>query len=364
VDRVRPGLGRGTLQRLRVSGSPIEDAVDELMNGITSLRGRLILVLDDVHAVTDEECLSSIDRGLRHLPGNARIIVSTRVDPPLGLERLRAASQLVEVRASELAFSADEAHELLVVRGGIPLGAEQIDALIERTEGWPAALVLAGLWLRAVDDPASAVRAFGGDQRFVADYLTSEVLASLDEDRRSFLQGAAVLGEFTADLCEAVLDRADAATELAELERANLFVSRLGGGKWFRMHSLLAEYAQAQLASLDPAAAPRIHRQAAEWLRSRGLPVEAVAHAAAAGDHELVAAILVERHLPLIRTGSGRTLLRWVRTLPDDHVVEHPELAVAAATATVLVGGSTLEQRRFLRLADRALGDRPGRPND
>ena len=112
--------------------------------------------------------------------------------------------------------------------------------------------MLAGLWLRTVDDPASAVRAFGGDQRFVADYLSSEVLASLDDDRRSFLQGAAVLGEFSAELCDAVLDRADSAAVLAELEGGNLFVSRLERGEWFRIHALFAEYAQARLASSDP----------------------------------------------------------------------------------------------------------------
>ena len=91
------------------------------------------------------------------------------------------------------------------------------------------------------------------------------------------------------------------------------------------------------------------------------MPVEAIEHAAAAGDHELVAQLLVEYHLPLIRGGAGRTLLRWVRTLPDDRIVEHPELAVAAATAAVLVGGSTIEQRRLLQLADAARRGRPER---
>ena len=256
---------------------------------------------------------------------------------------------------------AAEAHELLVVLGQLELGAEEIDVLVERTEGWPAALVLAWLWLRTVEDPARAVRAFGGDNRFVADYLSGEVLAALDEDDRAFLHGAAVLGEFTAELCDGVLDRTDSAARLAELEHSNLFVSRLERGGWFRIHSLFAEYARAELASLEPGAPTRIHRRAAEWLRSRGLPVQAVEHAAAAGEHELVAQLLVEYHLPLIRSGSGRTLLRWVRTLPDERIVEHPELAVAAATAAMLVGGRRLEQRRLLALADRAREGRPER---
>ena len=354
VDRVRSGLGRGALQRLGIPGGAIEDAVDELMNGIAAFGERLLLVLDDLHAVTGEGCIASIDRALSHLPPNARVILVTRVDPALSLARYRAAGLLAELRARELAFTRAETHELLVTRGKIELGADEIELLDEQTEGWAATLVLASLWLGMVDDPAAAVRAFGGDQRFVAEYLSSEVLAALDEDQRTFLHGAAVLGEFTAELCDAVLERIGSSAVLAELERSNLLVSRLERGGWFRIHSLFAAYARTQLASSEPTAATTIQRRAAEWLRSRGLPMEALRHAAAAGDHEFVAEVLVEYYLSLIRSGDGGTLLRWVRTLPDDCVLEHPELAAAAAAAAVLAGDGAIEQRRFMQLADRA----------
>jgi ATP/maltotriose-dependent transcriptional regulator MalT len=90
------------------------------------------------------------------------------------------------------------------------------------------------------------------------------------------------------------------------------------------------------------------------WLRSQGLAAEAVRHAAAAGDHELVAELLVEHHLLLIRGGAGGTVLRWARTLPEDQLVEHPVLAAAAAAAAMLAGRHTLERRQLLQFADRA----------
>ena len=359
VDRVRPGAGRDALQRLRVEGSPVEVAVDELMNATAAADRELVIVLDDLQAVTGTDCLSSLDYALLHLPPHVHLVLVTRADPALKLARVRAGAALAEVRASDLAFTAAEAHELLVVRGQLELGSEEIDLLVRRTEGWPAALVLAWLWLRTVDEPARAVRAFGGDHRFVAEYLASEVLAALNEEGRAFLHGLAVLGDFTAELCDAVLDRNDSAERLMDLEQSNLFVSRLERRGWFHIHALFAEFARAQLAPLDPAATTRIHRRAAEWLRSRGLPAEAVRQAAAAGDHELVAQLLAEYHLPLIRSGAGGTLLRWARTLPDDQLAEHPELAAAAATAAMLIGGHRLEQRRFLALADEARHGRP-----
>ena len=303
VDRVRHGLGRGALQRLSVPGSSIERAVDELLNAIAAYGNSLALVLDDFQTVTDRECLASIDFALKHLPAGAHLIVITRADPALPLAGLRARGALVELRADELAFTAAEAHEFFVERRRVELRPEEIELLVKHTEGWPAALVLAELWLRNLDDPGRAVSGFGGAQHFVVEYLSQEVLASLDDESRSFLLGASVLGRFTAELCDAVLERTDSASVLAGIEGSNLFIRRLERGGWFRVHALFAEFAVAQLAALEPGEAARIHQRAARWLLSQGLPAEAVEHAAAAGDDDLVAHVLAEYHLPLIRSG-------------------------------------------------------------
>ncbi|MGH3022421.1 MAG: LuxR C-terminal-related transcriptional regulator [Gaiellaceae bacterium] len=359
VDRVREGLGRRALQLLRGTGGAVAPAVDELMNALTALGTELVVVLDDLQTVTADECLASIDYALGRLPATARLILISRVDPALRLARLRGQDALAELRADELAFTAREAYELVVDREGVDLAVEEVELLHERTEGWPAALVLASIWLRRVADPRRLVRDFGGSHHFVADYLSHEVLASLDDDVRSFLLRASVLGRFTPELCDAVLGRSDSASILAELEHSNLFVTRLEHGGWFRVHPLFAEFGRSQLAALDVDATPAIHNRAAKWLRSHDLPVEAAEHAAAAGDHDLVGKLLVEHHLSLLRSGGARTLLHWVRTLPDDKVVEYPVLAVAAATAAAMIGRSTLEQRRLLGLADRARSERP-----
>jgi LuxR family maltose regulon positive regulatory protein len=361
VDRVRGGLGRNALRRLGLPSGRIEDPVIELMNGLATFKSELTVVLDDLQSVTDFDCIESLDYAVDNLPATARLIVVTRTDPALGLPQRRARGDLAELRTSELAFTAEEAYELIVERGRVPLDTHEVETLCERTEGWPAALYLALLWLRQLDDPHRAVRQFGGDHRFVADYLNHEVLGSLDEDARRFLLHTSVLGQFTIDLCEAVLERDDAASVLRDLERSNLFVARLEHGGWFRVHSLFGEFAGFQLAAQEPGTVADIHRRAAEWFRSRGLGIEAVEHAAAAGDHRLVAEILVEHHLPLIRSGGARTLLRWVRTLPEQQLLDHPELAVAAATAGGLVGSGAIEQRRLLQVARRAQLERPQR---
>jgi LuxR family maltose regulon positive regulatory protein len=359
VDRARTGLGRTTLGRLGAAAD-VAGPIDELLNRIGGFGHELVIVLDDLQTVTDRDALASIDYAVDHLPANARLIVITRIDPTLGLARLRAGGALAELRADELAFTVAEARELLVDHGNVRLGDDEIELLHARTDGWPAALVLAALWLRRVPDPLAAVSEFGGDQRFVADYLLSEVIDSLDADIRPFLLRVSALRRFTAELCDGVFDRSDSASLLAELERSNQFMVRLEHGRWYRVHSLLAELAELQLAAQEPGAVAETHRRAARWLRSRGLAVEAVEHAIAAGDHELVAELLVEDHLVLIRNGGARTLLRWVQTLPGEVIVAHPELSVGAATAATMVG-QAVARRRLLRLASRAEAEHPER---
>jgi LuxR family maltose regulon positive regulatory protein len=360
IDRVRGGLGRGALQRLKTPGHDLESAVIELVNGIATFGAPLTVVLDDFQSITDLECLDSIDYALDHLPPTTRLMVVTRSDPSLNLARLRAGGALAEVRASELAFTEEEANELLVERGGLALEPDEVAVLCERTEGWPGALYLALLWLRGVENLHDAVREFGGDHRFVADYLNHEVLSSLDEESRSFLLRTSVLRHFTPELCDSVFGGSDAASTLERLEHSNLFVARLEHGGWFRVHPLFAEFAECQLKAHDAAAPLEIHRRAALWFLERRLP-EAVEHAAAAQDHELLARIISDHHLAVIRSGGEHTLARWAKLLPDEQLVEHPELAMAAAAAVSIVGPQTIERRRFLQLAERGRRAGPAR---
>ena len=361
VDRVRGGLGGSALRRLGVPGAAIEDPVIELMNGLTAYGDGVTLVFDDFQNVTAQECLDSIDFALSCLPASTHLVLLTRVDPALRLPQLRADGTLVELRADHLAFTEDEAFEILVKRGGLPLDADEVALLHARTEGWPAAVNLALVWLRNVVDPHAALRDFGGTHRFVSDYLNHEVLTSLDDSSRAFLLEASALGQCTAELCDEVLGRTDSAAMLEALDRSNLLVNRLEDSRWFRLHALLREFAGFELEARATGRAAEIQRRAAAWCGSHNLPIEAVEHAAAAHDHELVAQILLEHHLTMIRTGNARTLLHWTRTLPDEQLVSHPELPMAAATAIGLLGRDRLEQRRFLTLAGRAATECPER---
>ena len=312
IERLGEGLGSQALMRLGVRGAGIEAAVDEVMNGLVAYGRPVAIVLDDLHTVGSERSLRSIAHAIERLPANARLLAATGSEPAIRLARLRARGGLIEIRARELAFTLDETHELMV-REGIALSDESVELLVEHTEGWPAGLYLAALWLRDHEDPDQGVRAFAGSTRQVADYLTDAVLTTLTAQTRDFLVRTAVLERFTPELCDAVLGRDDSAAVLAELERSNMFLVALDGREqWYRYHHLFGELLQLELGREDAAA---LRRRAAVWCREHGFVEDAIEYAAAAGDAETVAGLLVENDRAFVWGGRLIQYLGWVRGL-------------------------------------------------
>ena len=360
IDRVRPGLGRTALRRLRVPGGALPAAIDELANALAGYAAPVAIVLDDLHALSSEATYSSLEYLVERLPSNARIIATTRVDPPIGLARLRARGTLAEIRSRELAFTVEEARAFLVDAEGMALAELDVEQLVERTEGWPAGLYLAALWLRGLADPGAGVREFAGDHRHVAEYLTGEVLDALDPEQREFLLRSSVLDRFTAGLCDDVLGRTDSAAMLAEIERSNLFLVALDPrGEWFRYHHLFADILQLELGDTDPGDAAAIRRHAAAWFRERGLVADAVEHAAAAGDEALVADMLFDNYSALLKSGRAATLLRWTEQLSEEVLLERPVVAASGAIAAGLIGRPAAERRALMALVERSRAERP-----
>jgi LuxR family maltose regulon positive regulatory protein len=358
ASRAHRGLGSSTIEQLSVPGAGLDAGIDTLLTAMAAYGEPLALVLDDLDSIGGGDSMESIEFAVTRLPANARLIAAARADPRIGLGRLRGRRLLAEIRARALAFTIPEARELLVKWEGLPLTDDSIDRLVERTEGWPVALYLSALWLRDAPSPNEAVGRFGASSRQVADFLTEEVLASLDADLRDFLRQTACLRRFTPQLCDAALERDDSRAVLAELERSNLLLVSLDtGGQWYRYHALFEE-----LLLLEPPAEPEpavVHRRAAVWLREHGFAEEAIAKAADGGDLALAAEILAESGLELARAGRTGFIASWLDRLPAELLVEHPLLTSGGAVIAAMVGRPPVEVERLLLLAERSRHERP-----
>jgi LuxR family maltose regulon positive regulatory protein len=350
LGTVEPGVGTAALQALRRPSVDLDRVVlSSLLNDLNEIGSPLVLVLDGYDLVTEPSCHRTLGLFLEHLPVGVHVVLATRVDPPLQLARMRARGELAELRATELQFTGEEAAALLNEAMGLGLGADDLELLAERTEGWAAGLYLSGLSLRDRSDPSAFVAAFHGDHRYVADYLSSEVLERQPAHIREFLLRTSVLGRLSGPLCDAVLETDGSAEVLAEVERSNLFLVPLDDRRrWYRYHHLFAELLRLELGQGEAALVPVLHRRAAAWHGQAGNIDEAVYHTTAAGAFA-EAGVLIARHwLAYWRGGRRATLARWLGGLPEEAIMADPPVAYIAAWIGGLGGASRQQTERWL----------------
>ena len=91
--------------------------VDRVLSELADHRGRVILVIDDLHELNSPEALAQLTRLLTNLPPDAHAMLATRRDLRLRLHQLRLAGELAEIRAADLRFTERETRELLAASG-------------------------------------------------------------------------------------------------------------------------------------------------------------------------------------------------------------------------------------------------------
>jgi LuxR family maltose regulon positive regulatory protein len=347
------GLDAAVSDSLTARVPPLEEVVLPSLVDACVERGQpLVLVLDDLHLVTERRCHTAIGYLAERLPPGCQLALGTRTDPALPLGSWRAHGRLVELRAAELALEKAEAGALLAA-AGVGLPEELVARLVERTEGWPAGLYLAGLSLRDRPRPEDFVDRFAGTSRHVADFLSEDVLARLPEEVIGFLLHTCVLEELTASLCAALTGTSDGDAEavLRELERSNLFVVPLDEERLaWRYHHLFAQYLRAKLARREPELVPELHRRAWGWYREHNLVGRAVTHAQAAGDIGVAAELVAAEWSAMADRGQIETVRSWLAGFNDPQLEGHAPLAVATAWIAALTG----EPERAVRFAEAA----------
>jgi LuxR family maltose regulon positive regulatory protein len=349
------GVGAGALALLREPHASFDEVLATLINELDAADDDVVLVLDDYHAIALPEIHERMSVFVERLPPHVHLVIATRADPPLPVARWRARGDLVEIRADDLRFTAEEAAAYLNEAMGLALTADHVAALEARTEGWIAALQLAALSMQGRDDVAGFIAGFAGDDRYIVDYLVEEVLQRQQDDVRDFLLQTSILGRLTGPLCDVVVGRAGGGPMLEALERANLFLVPLDDRRsWYRYHHLFADVLQARLLAERPDRVPELHRRASGWHAEHGEASEAIRHALAGGDAER-AADLVELAMPAARRNRQETTLRhWFQQLPEEVLRNRPVLRAGYAGA-ILVHGELDGVEEHLRDAERWL---------
>jgi LuxR family maltose regulon positive regulatory protein len=327
--------------------------VPRLGSAFSSMTSPVALVLDDVHMLRNRECQAALAVLADHVPGGSRLALAGRARPPLRVARLRAEGRILEIGPGDLSLDRGEA-SLLLSNADIAVGEDEMTDLHRRTEGWPAGLYLAALYLREGGPLAGAAVSFGGDDRLVSEYMESEFLARISRRQRAFLTRTAVLERMCGPLCDAVLEMSGSADALADLERSNLLLVPLDRrGEWYRYHQLFRDMLLAELHRLEPGLMPVLYRRAARWHERNGQAAEALGYWMKAGEADPAARLIGALTFPAYQQGRVATAERWLGWL-NDHAPagNYPVVAVLAAMLFA-VAGQPGQAERWAEVAER-----------
>lgn len=335
-----------SLSTLAVPSRPSErDLMTALATVLQTGPSNGVVIVDDVHELVGD-ALGVLLRVAERQVSGPRLVLGGRHQPPAAVSRLRLSGRVAEIGARELAFTPAEADELWD-REGLALGKDVAERIHHLTEGWAAGLRLAALSLQDEQDPEGFLGRFADHDRATGDYLAEEVLARLTSDERDFLLATCIPEAVSPDLARSLSGRPDAGEVLADLERRNALVLRLGShGEWYRLHDLLRGYLQAELGRRHPARTRALHLLCARWFEEVGRHGEALRHAARAEDHDFTVSLLC-------RHGLGMLLSQ--ESGPVRELVQHPSPALAQDPVVLVHRALTALDDGDLVTADAAL---------
>ncbi len=314
-----------------------ETPLEGLLRTFAELDEPLVLVVDDFHHVRAAGVLDPLAKIIARAPEHLHVVLACRRDPDMTLHRLRLGGMMAELRAREMAFTEEEAGAFLEA-AGVDLRPELTTALVDRTEGWAAALRFAAMSLRERANAEPFVRALARTEQAVSDYLVSEVLAAQPTRLRDFLLRTSLCERIDGDLADALTGGSDGSRTLAALERDNVFVELQQDGRWYRYHPLFAELLATEARHELGDETLELHRIAARRLAGSGDRLAALRHAVASGDPALASELVAGLWMELIGWGELDLVGELLDRVGGRAIRRNPHLCLLAGWSRVSAG--------------------------
>lgn len=337
LQQIHGDIGRHVLSALQTPTPPAAHLLlTDLINEISASSRFFIVILDDFHTISEPDIQEALTFLLEHQPAQMTLVISSRSDPPWPLSRLRVVNEIQEIRATDLRFTLKETTTYLDSHLNRTLSPESILALYKRTEGWIAGLQLAAISMRGRKDLSAFIQSFSGNHRLVVDYLMEEVLDRQPPEIRDFLLKTSLLDTLTGPLCTLITGQNISPQILASLEKGNVFLTALDDtGQTYRYHSLFADLLQKRLQLTHPDLVPEIHHQASLWYGRNGFLNDAVRHALKTRDPKFGLAQIKAHILPILQSGRISMVREWLRSFPEETLLQDPVLCVAQASVAI-----------------------------
>jgi LuxR family maltose regulon positive regulatory protein len=311
---------------------PPAAVAEALEQALAAVPQPLWLLLDDFQHANHPFTQQVMALLLERLPAPVHIVAASRRHPDFSLSRLKLEDRLLLIDEHDLRLDGAQL-EQLARQLKLQLTPAQIEHLLGLTEGWMAGVRIA-LLVQAHNGP-SAIENFNGRQPEVMDYFAHVVLRDLTPDLHDFVLCSAVLEEFDAALCDAVLGRRDSARLISLIAAQALFLHECAGhpGR-YRYHTLFQDFLENRLRLEIPERAEALHGAAADYLVQQGETERALAHSRR-GPADSFERTLVHCSGLWLARGDYPSILRWIGALPDEKIAAASDLAMPFISALI-----------------------------
>ncbi|HWQ74027.1 MAG TPA: LuxR C-terminal-related transcriptional regulator [Syntrophomonas sp.] len=323
IQKIEPSFGKKALINLQNNDKAIEAVLTEMINEIIEKLPCLYIILDDYHCIESKAIHESVEFLMNYLPPQAHLFISSRIAPPLSLNRLRGQGYVAEIKTTDLRFTVEETSELLNDVMGISLTEPMIQHVYSRMEGWIAGLQMVVVTMQGNADVNALLAAFRGSNNDILEYLTSEVLNQQEEQVRTFLLETSILDRFTGEMCDYIFERNDSREIIDTLVAKNLFLQSIDNeGKWFRYHSLFRSSLYKQLSTFQADVIPLLHKRASNWFEQEGLIEDAIEHALEAGEFDRALTLFDKIVTVIMGQDKYNRFWTWFNKLPEEFVTK------------------------------------------
>lgn len=327
-----PGVENMPINADFVSGGEIPSGVMLwLLDILDSFQSDLYIFFDDIGGIHNLEVLAIVQQLIHNLPPGKRLVMSQRHALKLGLSKLRARGELVEINVDDLRFTFDETSQFFRQSQLFEMCESDLQYLQQSTEGWIIGLQLSTISSAWRKNSGDFIQSCSVDFRHISSYLAEDVLARQPEEIQVFLMQTSILNRLTGPICDVLTGRGDGFETLDYLERSNLFIIPLDEEKrWYRYHSLFSKFLLNRLErKIGHEHLNQLHRLASQWYEKEGEFQEAAQHALASNNIEFAAELMERCAMMLLLIGQMVTVVEWGDKMSPEVLDHHPSLCLA-----------------------------------
>ncbi|OFA29246.1 hypothetical protein BAE46_14080 [Glaciecola punicea] len=306
----------------------------------------LVLILDNFETLGVKCIQSVIEPALKYFPPNIHLVIACRTKAQLPLSELRLSGQINEFCSMDTKFTSDEISNFLHEF----LEKNQIQTVVDRTQGWPVALQYLRIAFTQSNDQDLILNSFHGTGSELESYFSEQFINTLEDEQRRFLLEASILEYISIESVNYIRNQTNSELLINTMTEIDAFLTSIEGVKnTYRLHPLLKQFLQNHLRIHHFNRYQELQQKAAHWHAKNGEIIRAIKYALEVNKQDLAADIIEQAGGVLLWYREGMSRMRAANSLFSDELLStRPRLQLLRALVS-LKDGKLNEGRKIIQ---------------